>query len=339
MSVLITGSIAYDTVLAFDGAFGDQIPARPLAGFNTTFLTRRMSRTFGGCAANIAAAMKKLGGEPLLWGAVGADGGAYLERFMKLGIAADGIAVLKDAFTAQCTILTDRTGGQIAAFHPGATERTPEVPWPEPSNPALRPKLAVLSPGGRATTLHAAAECVRRGVPYLFDVGQELPLFSRDELESLLSRAFGIAYSASEALAFAEQTGLASPDIARMGKMVLETRGGEGALLWLPGEDEPHLIEPVPVAQVASPVGAGDAMRGGLLFGLEAGFSPLVSARLGAIAAASRIAAPQGEDDALTFERAAQRYAEVWKTPLPAAGAFSLTGLTPLRASGDLRAE
>ena len=65
MSVLITGSIAYDAVFSFAGAFGEQITRPVEPGFNTTFLTRAMRRDFGGCAGNIAVAMKRMGGEPL----------------------------------------------------------------------------------------------------------------------------------------------------------------------------------------------------------------------------------------------------------------------------------
>ena len=85
MSVLITGSIAYDAVFSFAGAFGEQITRPVEPGFNTTFLTRAMRRDFGGCAGNIAVAMKRMGGEPLIWGAVGRDGGDSLQlRHLRL---------------------------------------------------------------------------------------------------------------------------------------------------------------------------------------------------------------------------------------------------------------
>ena len=99
MSVLITGSIAYDAVFSFAGAFGEQITRPVEPGFNTTFLTRAMRRDFGGCAGNIAVAMKRMGGEPLIWGAVGRDGGDYLEHFVREGIRTDGIGVFSNAYT------------------------------------------------------------------------------------------------------------------------------------------------------------------------------------------------------------------------------------------------
>ena len=201
MSVLITGSIAYDAVFSFAGAFGEQITRPVEPGFNTTFLTRAMRRDFGGCAGNIAVAMKRMGGEPLIWGAVGRDGGDYLEHFGREGIRTDGIGVFSNAYTAQCLIITDHTGAQIAAFHPGAAERTPEVRWPtDADGKEAQPAMAILSPGGRETTLFAAQACRAREIPYFFDVGQELPLFSAEELLDLAHHAVGIIYSDSEGL-------------------------------------------------------------------------------------------------------------------------------------------
>ena len=192
MSVLITGSVAYDTIFSHEGEFARQLSG-DLRNLNTTFLASGMRRDFGGCAANIAFSMKRLGGDPVIWGALGMDGEDYLSRFRSFGISTEGLQCFPDVYTAQCVIFTDSLGSQLAVFHPGAMNRSREVPWPRREGKALRPKLAILSPGGKTTTLNAANECVSRGIPYLFDVGQELNLFSAEELENLLSRSFGIA--------------------------------------------------------------------------------------------------------------------------------------------------
>ena len=312
MSVLITGSIAYDTMLSFEGAFGDQISGPVDAGFNTTFLTRSMHRDFGGCAGNIAVAMKRAGGDPLVWGAVGRDGRDYLEHFEAEGIDVRGVGVLNDAYTAQCLIVTDKTGGQIAAFHPGATERTPEVPWPlDDEGAEILPAMAILSPGGRATTLFAAECCRSREVPYFFDVGQELPLFSPEELRELALGAFGVAFSDSEAEAFTAKTGLEEDELAQSGLIVLRTHGSRGASIWVPGEPAPEFIPAVPVEHARSPVGAGDAFRGGFLCALEQGFAPANAAKLGAVTAARKVAGVGAQDYELTPE-IAQSDLEAW---------------------------
>lgn len=311
MSVLLTGSIAYDTVLSHEGTFARQFVETNLANLNTTFLARGMRRDFGGCAANIAVSMKRLGGDPVLWGTVGTDGDAYLERFRSMGIRTDGIAKLEDAYTAQCFILTDANGCQLGAFHPGATERTPEVPWPVIDGEKVRPTVAILSPGGRATTLHAAKACTERGVPYIFDVGQELPLFSGRELTEILMGSIGIAYSEYESQLFEAATGLSPAAIAAKGKFVLRTLGKKGAELLEAGTATPQFIETVPVKAVSA-VGAGDAMRGGLLAGLSMGLSLLESARLGAVASAHKVAAATAQDYQLDLETARRDYASVW---------------------------
>ena len=214
MSVLITGSVAYDTIFSHEGEFARQLSG-DLRNLNTTFLASSMRRDFGGCAANIALAMKRLGGDPVIWGALGMDGEDYLARFRSFGISTEGLQCFPDVYTAQCVIFTDSLGSQLAVFHPGAMKRSREVPWPRREGKDHRPKLAILSPGGKETTLNAANECVSRGIPYLFDVGQELNLFSAEELESLLSRSFGIAYSDFEAEGFEAKTGLSSEAIGR----------------------------------------------------------------------------------------------------------------------------
>lgn len=312
MSVLITGSIAYDAVFSFAGAFGEQITHPVEPGFNTTFLTRAMRRDFGGCAGNIAVAMKRMGGEPLIWGAVGRDGGDYLEHFVREGIRTDGIGVFSNAYTAQCLIITDHMGAQIAAFHPGAAERTPEVRWPtDADGKEAQPAIAILSPGGRETTLFAAQACRAREIPYFFDVGQELPLFSAEELLDLAHHAVGIIYSDSEAEAFEQKTQQSDADLAESGLIVVRTLGSRGARVWLPGERHAAFVPTVPIQKVRSPVGAGDAFRGGFLYALERGFSPVEAAQWGAVAAGRKVAGAGAQDYELT-PQAAQLDFDQW---------------------------
>ena len=284
MSVLITGSVAYDTIFAHEGEF-----ARPLSGnlrnLNTTFLASGMRRDFGGCAANIAFALKRLGGDPVIWGALGMDGEDYLERFRSFGISTEGLECFPDVYTAQCVIFTDSLGSQLAVFHPGAMNRSREVPWPRREGNDLRPKLAILSPGGKTTTLNAANECVLRGIPYLFD-----------------------------AEGFEAKTGLTSETICRTGKLVLRTHGSRGASLFLPEAGAAVPIEPLSVA-AQNPVGAGDAMRGGFLYGLGRGLDPVVSARIGAIVAARKVASPSAQDYPLTLDGVRKDYEEMWGAP------------------------
>ncbi len=74
-------------------------------------------------------------------------------------------------------------------------------------------------------------------------------------------------------------------DLAESGLIVVRTLGSRGARVWLPGERHAAFVPTVPIQKVRSPVGAGDAFRGGFLYALERGFSPVEAAQWGAVAA------------------------------------------------------
>ena len=129
MRIMISGSIAYDNILSYGGRFSDHLVRESLDHINLTFVTDSMTRNYGGCAANIAYALKLLGGNPVVTGAVGTDGSDYLYRFEQLEIETS-VAKFNDVFTAQCFVTTDKTGSQLATFNPGAMSRAHEAPFP-----------------------------------------------------------------------------------------------------------------------------------------------------------------------------------------------------------------
>ena len=69
--VLISGSMAYDTIMVFDGHFKDHILPDRVHMLNVSFLAPRLKREFGGCAANIAYTLNGLGGSACVLAAVG----------------------------------------------------------------------------------------------------------------------------------------------------------------------------------------------------------------------------------------------------------------------------
>ncbi|MEK9721511.1 MAG: PfkB family carbohydrate kinase, partial [Quisquiliibacterium sp.] len=84
--VLISGSVAFDTIMVFEGLFKDHILADKVHMLNVAFLTPRLKREFGGCAANIAYNLKLLGGDPVVLATIGHDGGVYRDRIAQFGI-------------------------------------------------------------------------------------------------------------------------------------------------------------------------------------------------------------------------------------------------------------
>lgn len=117
--ILISGSVAYDTIMVFDGHFKDHILPDRVHMLNVAFLTPRLKREFGGCAANIAYTLRALGGEPVILATVGQDGREYLDRLTRLQIDTSHVRMLTDHYTAQAFITTDMADNQIDLRHTG----------------------------------------------------------------------------------------------------------------------------------------------------------------------------------------------------------------------------
>ena len=122
MSVLICGSLAFDTITDFPGRFAQQILPEQVHILNVSFLVPTLRREFGGCAGNIAYTLKHLGGTPLVKAALGTDGQDYLARLRGWGLDTSLVHVAADSYTAQAIIITDTDNNQITAFHPGAMQ-------------------------------------------------------------------------------------------------------------------------------------------------------------------------------------------------------------------------
>ena len=184
MSAVICGSLAFDTIMTFEGRFAEQILPDQLHILNVSFLVPALRRDFGGCAGNIAYSLKLLGGEPLPMATVGSDGADYIARLQGLGISTQFVRQVADTYTAQAMIMTDRDNNQITAFHPGAMMQA------HITKVQARPdiKLGIISPDGRDAMLEHAQQFKAAGIPFVFDPGQGLPMFDGTELAAFIEQ-------------------------------------------------------------------------------------------------------------------------------------------------------
>jgi len=298
--VLISGSVAYDTIMVFDGHFKDHILPDRVHMLNVSFLTPSMKREFGGCAANIAYTLKGLGGSPTVLAAVGRDGGEYVERLAALGIDTASILRCDELYTAQAFITTDLSDNQITAFHPGAMGRAHEVAATGPA------AWGIVAPNGKDAMLRHAREYAAAGVPWLFDPGQALPMFSGDELRALVASADALAVNDYECGLVCEKTGLTEAQLAAQVKAMIVTRGGDGSTLHHEGRSE--TIAPVKISGAVDPTGCGDAYRGGLLYALASGLGWSVAARLGSVMGAMKIEHSGPQNHRVDRDAVAARY-------------------------------
>ena len=310
MPILISGSMAFDVLMEFDGHIADHILSDQIDKLNVSFLTPRMRSDFGGCAANVAYAVKQLGGEPMPVASIGQDGGNYLERLRQLGIATDHIAVLPDCYTAQCVIVTDRRQNQFTAFHPGAMGQAHlnEVAHAENIG------LGIVAPDGRDAMIEHARQFAEANIPFIFDPGQGLPMFDGDDLKQFLSLATYACVNDYEAQMLCERTGQSLEQLADNVAALVVTRGAEGAWIFTGGKRID--IETVQPDAIIDPTGCGDAFRGGLLFGLANGYDWQKAGRLASLMGAIKIAHAGPQNYKVDFAHVATRFEAAFGEPL-----------------------
>lgn len=280
--VIICGSMAFDTIMVFEGHFKDHILPDQVHALSVSFLVPGMRKEYGGCAGNIAYNLRLLGGNPVPVATVGEDAADYLERLRSLGIETRWVRVAPGTFTAQCFITNDLSDNQITAFHPGAMAMSAGNDLTEA--PGV---WGIVAPDAKDGMFAHAQRLHARGVPFIFDLGQAMPLFEAADLERMLELAQVLTVNDYEAKVVEQRTGRSMADIARTKQAVIVTRGGEGSTL-LTGGAEIH-IPPVK-AQVVDPTGCGDAYRAGLLYGITQGWSWEDSCKLASLMGAIKVA-------------------------------------------------
>lgn len=287
MSVLICGSLAFDSIATFPGRFAEQILPDQLHILNVAFLVPTLRREFGGTAGNIAYNLKGLGGEPRVMATLGMDGVTYRRRLEQLGLDLRHVLTVDDAYTAQANIITDRDNNQITAFHPGAMQFAHRTAVPAEKGDIA---VAILAPDGRDAMLQHAEQLAAAGIPFVFDPGQGLPMFNGEELRRFIELATWVTVNDYEGRMLCDRVGVELAEVSKMGlKGLIVTLAGDGCDLWVDGQVT--RVAGVQAVAIEDPTGCGDAFRAGLLYGIERGWdlpkSVALGNRLGALKIAS----------------------------------------------------
>ena len=302
MRTLICGSLAFDTIMVFRDRFARHILPEQTHVLSVSFQIADMRREWGGCAGNIAYNLRALEGEAVVMGTLGRDGGTYVDRLRELGIAADGVRVIDDAYTAQAYIITDLDDNQITAFHPGAMNLSHVNRVGDVADVGL----GIVAPDGKEGMQAHAAQFAGAGIPFLFDPGQGLPLFSGDELTQIIDQASFLAVNDYEAKLLCERTGLSISGLADLVDALIVTLGAEGSIIHAEGAT--FSIPAVTPTAVIDPTGCGDAYRAGLLYGIAQGWDWQSTGNLASVMGSIKIASRGGQNHVVSREIVAQRY-------------------------------
>ena len=283
MSIYVAGSICYDRIMTFPGNFKEHILPDKLHMLNVSFMVDRMEEKRGGCAGNIAYTLSLLGEAPHILAAVGKDFGNYAEFLRERGLPVDGIRNCPDLFTGLCYITTDLQSNQLTGFYPGAMSQPCQYTFP-----SLDPEkdLAIVSPGNLDDMRALPRYFREKGVLYIYDPGQQIPVLSGDEMLDALDGAYALTSNDYELDMICKATGKTRAELLERTGNIITTYGEKGCSIH--GQVQAD-IPAVPVEKVADPTGAGDAHRGGILKGLTAGFDLVDAVRIGATCASFAI--------------------------------------------------
>ena len=310
MRTLICGSIAYDNIMVFQGRFKDHILPEQIHILNVAFLVPELRREFGGCAGNIAYNLKLLGGDPLIMATVGTDATPYYERMTRLGITRDCVREIPDTLTAQAFITTDLDDNQITAFHPGAMNQSNLNTISE----KLGAKLAIVAPDGRDGMLQHAKELASLGIPFMFDPGQGLPMFSGDELLDFIDKATYVAVNDYEGKLLEEKTGQSLTALAARVDALIVTRGAQGSIIYAKGQRID--IPCVKASKIVDPTGCGDAYRAGLLYGIGNGRDWRTAGQIASLMGSLKIASRGGQNHQIDRAGIEAQYQQQFGTSL-----------------------
>ena len=290
MHTLICGSMAYDNIMVFPDRFKNHILPEQIHILNVAFLVPEMRREYGGCAGNIAYNMKLLGGHPLIMATVGDDFDPYAARLDRLEISRAHIRHVPNSFTGQAFITTDLDDNQITAFHPGAMGFSEYNHVHHAENVTL----GIVSPDGRAGMLQHAQEFFEAGIPFVFDPGQGMPMFSGPELLNFVEQASFVTVNDYEAKLLQDKTGKTIDELAKRVQALIVTLGAQGSMI-LAGGKQYDIPTPTPDA-VLDPTGCGDAYRAGLLHGIQQGWDWDTCGRLASLLGSIKIASRGGQN-------------------------------------------
>jgi adenosine kinase len=282
MSIILTGSIAYDYLMSFPGYFKEHILPEHLEDISLSFLVDKMVKHPGGVAANIAYNLGLLGEVPRLVATAGVDFGEYRQKLEETGVDTSGVKIIEDKFTASFFANTDCSNAQIASFYAGAMADASQISMKDLD--LTQDDLVLISPNAPDAMIKYALECQELEVPYIFDPSQQIVRLDEECLTKGITGAHALFVNVYEFELLQKQSGLTTDEILNAVSFAVITLGREGSRIYKEGD----LLGEVPVfpqLSIQDPTGVGDAYRAGFLKGYLRGFDLLLCAKMGALAA------------------------------------------------------
>jgi len=308
MSILVTGSVAYDYLMSFSGRFSDHILPDQIHQISLSILVNSMRKQRGGCAPNIAYSLALLGERPTVMATVGQDFGEYRDWLEGAGVDTSQMVEIKDDFTASFFVNTDQDNNQIASFYVGAMGKADTLSFHDLDHAAIG--IIIISPNAPAAMVKYARECQELGIDYIYDPSQQIVWLSGEDLLAGIEGARVFIGNEYEFGMIRKKTGLSDSELRRMAQVTIMTRGEEGSTIYAQGEEiNVPVIKPEPLAE---PTGVGDAYRAGIIKGLLHDLPWELSGRIGCLAATYVLEKHGTQEHCYTPQEFVERYRQAF---------------------------
>lgn len=305
MSIAVSGSIANDYLMTFDGRFSDQLVPEQLHRVSLSFMVDELDVRRGGNAANIAFGIAQMGLRPVLLGAVGPDFDEYRAWLDRHGVDTASVHVSELRYTARFLCTTDRDHNQIASFYAGAMADARNIELRPVAERVGALDLLVVAPNDPEAMLRHTAEAHAEAIPVMADPSQQLTSLEGDDVRRLVAGARYLVANDYEMALIESKTGWSHDQVLTQVDVCVTTHGPAGSIIERSGDDLIK-VPAAPEEAKADPTGVGDAFRAGLLAARTWGLGLERSAQVGSLLATlvlERVGTQEYEIEAESFLR------------------------------------
>jgi adenosine kinase len=311
--IVVTGSIAIDRIMSFNGRYVDHILPDKIDVLSVSVFIDKLTDSYGGVGANIAYSLALLGEEPYLLGSVGKDAVSYMEHLALTGV---NITHVHESSlpTASFNAFTDSDQNQISGFYPGAMFDSGTLslsPWKN-SNP-----IVIISPHDPKSMKMQVNECRRWGLKYCYDIGQQVSNAPADDIYEGIETAEILILNEYEIETLSKRTDTPVDKIKDQVPIVITTLGKIGSIIEGNTIKSPIKIGIAKPDNVVDPTGAGDAFRAGFFYGYSRSWELKDCAQLGAVCGSYAIEKTGTQDHIFSLDYVAKRYLDNFNEHLP----------------------
>jgi ribokinase len=254
VDLLVLGHTAFDYIMQVEEF------SKP----NTSAIVNKMETFNGGAAGNVAVVASKLGLDVGLISCIGKDfkDSEYEKYLNELNIDISDMIVSENANTPTAFVLTNPEDEQMFYFYWGAAEMYSESEIPKDA--INKAKAVHLATGDPEFNIKAGKYAYEQNKLVSFDPGQDLHLYTTDDLKEVISNCnilFGNEHEIEHISYLLEKE---IDELLEDGpEMIVKTLGKNGSIIYMKDED-PTEIEVV-TTEAFDPTGAGDSYRAAFL--------------------------------------------------------------------------